>query len=73
MTRDVHGFKQTVTSPTGFMFVSPHSLFSAWEASDGRWYWHRKAGGRVTDDGSYASRRSTRRALIKKMAREGAV
>lgn len=29
-----------------------------------RWYWHRKVSGNITDSGSYASRRSARRAII---------
>jgi hypothetical protein len=54
-------------------FPNPNSKaqFAFWEGKNGRWYWHRKVNGRVTDSGDYASRRSCRRALHQRVAREG--
>lgn len=37
----------------------------------GRWYWHRRASGNITDDGSYATRGSARRAVLQRIAKEG--
>lgn len=40
---------------------------------NGRWYGHRRAAnGRITDDFSYASRRSMRRAILTRIARGNA-
>lgn len=48
-----------------------NAIFEFWKSSlTGRWFWHRKSGGRITDDGSYASRRSCRRALAQRVAKE---
>ncbi|HSX22696.1 MAG TPA: hypothetical protein VLE97_08000 [Gaiellaceae bacterium] len=40
------------------------AVYEYWEgATTGRWYWHRRVGSDITESGSYASRRSTRRKL----------
>lgn len=52
------------------LYTQRNVRYSYWEANDGRWYWHRQAGGHITDSGSYASRRSCRRALRDRVERE---
>jgi hypothetical protein len=61
----------TVTSgPDEFVLRAGRVRWLAWRSRNGRWYWHRLAGGRVTDSGSYASRRSCRRAILARIAAE---
>ena len=59
-------------SPTEeIIFRRRHVMFRAWKSTmTGRWFWHRKAGGNITDDGSYASRGSARRAILQRIAKE---
>lgn len=53
--------------------TNSRAIFVYWPGSkdkNARWYWHRKVNGRVTDSGSYAYRRSCRRALAQRVVRE---
>lgn len=58
---------------TEIEYPNPNSAakFEFWPGADGRWYWHRKRSGQVTASGSYASRRSCRRALRSMVVAEG--
>jgi hypothetical protein len=61
--------REIESTPDSFVIGSGRARFEAIRSLSGRWYCHRKVNGRITDDGSYASRRSCRRAILTRIAR----
>lgn len=61
-------YEELYNEPGRFAIRVGRSTYVAWETS-GRWYYHRRAGGNITDTNSYASRRSCRRAILNHIAR----
>lgn len=51
------------STASSFVIRCGRVRYEVHEAANGRWYIARKVNGRVTDDASYASRRSARRAI----------
>lgn len=61
---------ETVKEIDRFAIRIGRATFEGRLGGNGRWYVHRKVSGRITDAGSYASRRSARRAIFDRVGRE---